>query len=107
MGMGDCWGSWSPNHPAQGTNSASIADRGGGRWDESQKGPQDAASCRLPALLTQSILFLVLEDLDLRLKSQRHCCPPHSPGGLIPTSGEGNLPFPRGWMQAETHMGCG
>lgn len=60
---------------------------------------------RPPALLTQSILFLVPEDLDLCLKRQTDRHPPGSRGGLIPLGGEGNLPFPQGWMKAEAHKG--
>lgn len=82
MGMGEsqdlrCWELLAPHQPAQGDKSASITNWGAGMW-ESQKGPWDAASCGLPALLTQSILFLVPEDLDLRLKSQTDRHPPGS-----------------------------
>lgn len=72
---------------------------------DSQKGPWDVASCGLLALLTQSILFLVPEDLDLRLKSQTDRHLPNSQGGLIPPGGEGNLPFLQGWTKAEAHAG--
>lgn len=64
--------------------------------------------CQLqtPALLTQTIVVLIPKDLDLCLKSQTYCVKIRQPKrGIIPLSGEGSLPFPQGWMEAETRAG--
>lgn len=67
---------------------------------------QDAANYKLPALLTQTIVILIPKDLDFCLKSQTDFLRTQEPkGGIIPLSGEGNLPFPQGWMKVETHAG--
>lgn len=82
--------------PISQRDGAIVLASAGGRWDVGVPG-----CCKLPALLTQTIVVLIPKDLDLCLKSQTDCLKIQP----IPLNGEGNMPFPQGWMEVETRAG--